>query len=84
MARTTSVPTPQTGSDPGNSSRFDDNGVMVWFCKSFPAEGEARDEISSSSFVVLVSRCWSAGADPCDSEKNFAGLFFYIGTSQVE
>lgn len=37
--------------------------TIVWFDKPFPAEGEAKDEINSSSFVVIVPRCWSAGAD---------------------
>ena len=44
MARTTSAPTPQSGSDPSDSSRIKDTGVMVRFYKSFPAKGKAKDE----------------------------------------
>jgi len=54
--------------------------TIVWFDKSFPAEGEAKGEINSSSFVVIVPRCWSdlerRSRSVFDSEKKLAALLF--------
>jgi hypothetical protein len=46
----------------------------VWFDKSFPAEGEAKGEINSSSFVVKVLERRSRSV--FDSEKKLAALLF--------
>ena len=60
--------------------------TIVWFDKPFPAEGEAKDEINSSSFAVIVPRCWSAGADQYLILRRSLQPYFFLnmGTSQME